>query len=429
MRILFVHPNMPGQYKHLCREFGADKNNEVAFITKPRPQVNIEGVRKIEYVPTRQPAKETHRYLQGFERAVGEGQEVWRVCYRLKSQGFTPDVIVAHPGWGSALFLKDLYPNAPVLNYLEFYYHARGSDVDFDPAQQPNDDDIARIRIKNATNLFGLEQMDWGLSPTYWQMRQNPKIFHNSISVIHDGIDTDFCKPKSGGSIALPNGVTLSQSDEVVTYVARNFEPYRGFPTFMQAAAEILKRRPKAHIIAIGADGVSYGKAAPDGKTYRQIWSEKVQMPDPSRLHFVGTVPYDRLIEWFQISSAHIYLTYPFVLSWSFLEAMSCGALIIGSSTPPVLETITDGDNGLLVDFFSPTEVADAVDRVFAHKDRMQHIKESARKTIEDKYALKDLLPLHMGLVKDLAERKLPPPTAKVIKDRNKKLFAGEEGL
>lgn len=426
MRILFIHPNMPGQYKHLCREFGADQSNQVVFITKPRPQVSIPGVQKIEYMPSRQPAKETHRYLHGLERAVCEGQEVWRVCFRLKQQGFVPDVIVAHPGWGSALFLKDLYPEAPILSYLEFYYHSKGSDVDFDPEQQPNDDDLARIRVKNATNLLSLEQMDWGLSPTFWQWRQNPEVFQSRISVIHDGVDTDFCKPANGVSITMPNGITLSRQDEVVTYVARNFEPYRGFPTFMQAAAEILRRRPKAHIIAIGADGVSYGRAAPEGKSYRQIWSEKVPMPDPSRLHFVGTVPYDRLIEWFQISSAHIYLTYPFVLSWSFLEAMSCGALVIGSSTAPVVETITDGENGLLVDFFSPMEVADAVDRVFAHETQMRHIREAARKTIEDKYALKDLLPLHMKLVRDLAERKLPPPTAATIKKRNKKLFPKE---
>ncbi len=417
MKILFIHPNMPGQFKHLCRHFAKDPANQVVFLTKPRPQINLKNVHKLEYVVPREPSAHTHRYVLGFERAVLQGQEAYRMCRQLKKdEGFVPDVIVAHPGWGDTLFIKDVYPDTPILSFFEFYYSAYDADVNFDPNEPCSEDDIGRIRVKNSTNIFALEQSDWGISPTFWQYSRHPETYRPKISVIHDGVDTDYCKPGDPDMEIDFRGVKLTPKDEVITYVARNFEPYRGFPTFMRAAAEILKRRPNAHIVAVGADGVSYGKAAPSHTTYRKMMMQEVNFCDPSRIHFFNTQPYNKLMALIQLSSAHIYLTYPFVLSWSMVEAMSCGALVIGSRTAPVEEVIDDGRNGLLVDFFEPKEIADKVDEIFAHKDRMQHLRDAARQTVLDRYALKTLLPLHASLVTDLADRKTPPPTAERIR-------------
>jgi len=423
MKILFIHPNMPGQFKHLCRIFGEDPDNTVVFITKPRPQITIPGVHKVEYKPPREPSPETHRYITSFERAVLMGQEVWRMCKKLKTEeGFTPDVIVAHPGWGDTLLIKDIYPGVPLLNFFEFYYHGQGADVNFDPEDVSSEDDMARIRIKNTTNLFALEQADWGLSPTFWQWQQNPKIFLDKISVLHDGIDTNYCKPAKGVTMTLGSGAVLRQEDEVITYVARNFEPYRGFTTFMHAAEIILKERPNARIVAVGGDEVSYGKNPPPGTTYRQLMMKEVDL-DLSRIHFVGRIPYGQLIQLFQITSAHLYLTYPFVLSWSFLESMACEAPIIASATKPVEEVIRDKENGLLVDFFSPEEVAKQVSYALENRGKMKRMRKAARKTVEKYYALKDVLPLHQGLVTDLAKGEVPPPTAEKITERNQLLW------
>ena len=420
MKLLFLHPNMPGQFKHLCRAFAKDPNNTVVFITKPRPTIDIPGVHKVEYTPPREPTQGIHHYLISFERAVLQGQEVWRMCKKLKDEeGFIPDVIVAHPGWGDAFYIKDIYPDAPVLNFLEFYYNAYGADVNFDPNEKFLDDDQARVRTKNAMNNFNMLECEWAISPTHWQKIQHPKEIWPKISVIHDGIDTNVLKPAEDTKVTLEDGTTLTKSDEVVTYVARNFEPYRGFPTFMQAAAEILKRRPNCHIIAIGADGVSYGKRPPPGKTYRQIYTEQAKFCDPSRIHFVGYMPYAKYISLLQLSGAHIYLTYPFVLSWSSMEAMACECLMIASRTQPVEEVMQDRKNALLVDFFSPEDIADRVDEVFAHPNRMQDIRKAARQTILDHYALDKILPLQMQLITDLAEGRIPPPAAKTIEQMN----------
>jgi glycosyltransferase involved in cell wall biosynthesis len=415
MKILFIHPNMPGQFKHLARVFAADPTNTVVFITKPNRN-EMRGVYKIPYDPGREPSASTHRYIVGFERGILQAQEVWRVCRNLKEkEGFTPDVIVAHPGWGDALYVKDAYPDVPLLNFFEFFYHSVGADVNFDPAEPSNFDDMARVRTKNAINLFSLQYCDWGLSPTRWQRHLHPKEYQHRITLIHDGVDTDISRPDSSVAYTTPAGMTFHKGDPVVTYIARNFEPYRGFPTFMQAAKTLLEERPDLHILAVGADGVSYGKKLPGNKTYRQVWAEKMGLTNHPRLHFVGTVPHEDLTKIFQLSRAHIYLTYPFVLSWSMLEAMATGCVLVGSATPPVEEVIQHGVNGFLVDFFSPDQLAKQVMEVLNTPNHCEEVRRAARKTVVDQYDLKKLLPMQIDLITDMSRGLIPPPAAKEI--------------
>lgn len=408
MKILFVHHNMPGQYRNLCRLAAQDPANTVVFLTK-ETKLRIPGVHVLPYRLPRDAAPTTHRYLLGLERAVLQGQEAWRACNRLyKEEGFKPDVIVGHPGWGDCLYLKDLWPDVPLLSYFEFYYHGTGVDVGFEG--EVAEDDKARVRTKNATNLLNLEACDWGISPTHWQKSLHPKEFQHKISVLHDGIDTVNCRPDPQARITLPNGRSFGAGDEVVTYIARNLEPYRGLGTFMQAAEIIQKNRPGCHIVAVGEEGVSYGKHLPKGETYLGQWKQKVTL-DAERIHFTGRLPYGELIKLLQVSAAHIYLTYPFVLSWSTLEAMACGVLLVASDTQPLHEVVRDGHNGFLVDFFSPQAVAAKVEEALERREDMLPIREAARRTVEARYALAKLLPLHMELIRDVA-RGEPNPAA-----------------
>lgn len=400
MKILFIHPHMPGQYRNLCRLAAANKKNTVVFLTAPT-KVQIPGVRKAELLIERKQSR-PHRYLIGADSAVWRGQAAWRACRELEAKGFKPDIVVGHPGWGDCLYVKDLWPNVPLLSFFEFYYHASGADSGFDPENPNNDDDVARIRTKNIVNLLNLEAADWGISPTRWQLGLHPQEFQYKITLLHDGIDTDTCHPDPTAEVTLPNGKTFRAGDEVVTYIARNFEPYRGLPTFMQAAERILKERPNTHIIAVGSDGVSYGQRLPKGQTHLSQWKEKVDL-DYERIHFTGSLDYDILVRIMQVSAAHIYLTYPFVLSWSSMEAMATGCLMIGSDTAPVREVITDGENGLLVDFFSPEQLAERVSYALDNQEKLKPMRQKARQDMLDKYALNKLLPLHMKLVKHVA--------------------------
>lgn len=406
MKIVFMHQNFPGQYKHLARVFGADPKNEVYFVSKPK-SVEIPGVKKVTYKLHREPKKDMHHYVAPLESAVLFGQAAARALMELKKRGFTPDIICAHPGWGEALYTKDVYPSTPLLNYFEFYYRSSGSDVGFDPEIKIGLDDLCRIRTKNTNNLLSLESCDAGISPTRWQRKQFPKEYLYKISQIHDGIDTELCAPDKDARLELPNGKVLTRNDEVVTYIARNLEPYRGFPTFMRAVAEICRRRPNVQIVLVGGDSVSYGRRLAKGETYRAKMLAEVKI-DPARVHFLGYIPYEKFLKVLKVSSAHVYLTYPFVLSWSMLEAMASGCVIIGSDTQPVTEVISDGKNGLLVDFFSPKQIADRVDEVLDHKDRMAHIRRQARETVLERYELSSCLKKHIKLIKSVADGKIP---------------------
>ncbi len=402
MRILFVHQNCPGQYKHLAPHLAAIPGNEVVFITQPRKPA-LAGVRQVVYKPTRRASPETHFYLRNFEEGVLHGQAVARVAHQLKRDGFVPDVICAHPGWGEALSLKDICPSSPLIGYCEFYYRAHGSDVGFDPARPVTLDDVCRVRTKNGVQLLSLEAADAGVAPTRWQKAQFPPMLQERIAVIHDGVDTTLAAPLPGASAVLPGGHKIAEGEEIVTYVARNLEPYRGFPSFMRALAISAARRPNCRYVIVGGDSVSYGSPAPEGKTWRELLLEEVSI-DPARVHFLGRVPYNGFLRLVQTSAVHVYLTYPFVLSWSMLEAMAAGCLVVGSNTPPVMEVIEDGKNGLLVDFFSPEAIADRIDEVLDHKDRMAALRQRARETVIERYELGRCLEQQAALI----QRHLP---------------------
>jgi glycosyltransferase involved in cell wall biosynthesis/parvulin-like peptidyl-prolyl isomerase len=395
MRILFLHPNFPAQFRHVAAALAKDSSNQVFFGTNRR-EGSLPGVNKVFYKAKREARPETHHYVRPLENAVLQGQAVFRMAEQLKAREFVPDVVYGHSGWGPTLFIKDIFPQAKLLCYFEWFYHAHGSDADFDPNESLNADDEARIRIKNSPILLDLYSCDSGLSPTYWQRQQFPSEYQSKINVIHDGIDTDFFRPKPGAKLVLPSkNLDLSHVDEIVTYATRGMEPYRGFPQFMEAVALLQQRRPNCHVVVVGENRVAYGKKLADGQTYKDLMLDKFPI-DQSRIHFTGWLPYEEYLQVLQASCAHVYLTRPFVLSWSLLESLCTGCLVVASRTAPVMEVIQDGVNGLLADFFSPEEICERIEEALNHPDKMASIRAKARETVEKYYNLSVLLPKHL---------------------------------
>lgn len=404
MHILFLHPNFPAQFRHLAVTLAQDSKNTVVFGTT-RKEGNLPGVYKAIYSPSREPHPQIHQYVRPLENAVLHGQAVYRLCVQLKAQGFIPDVVYAHSGWGPSLFIKDAFPKAKLLCYFEWFYHAHGTDADFDPSEPLDADAEARIRIKNAPILIDLYSCDRGLSPTNWQRQQFPPEYHSKITVHHDGVDTQFFQPQPGAKLVLPRiNLDLRDVPEIVTYVARGMEPYRGFPQLIETIALLQQRRPQCHAVIVGENRVAYGKPLPDGKTYKDYMLEKVPL-DLSRVHFTGLLPYPEYLQVLQASSAHIYLTRPFVLSWSMLESMATGCLVVASNTPPVIEIIQDGVNGLLVDFFSPQQICDRVEEALDNPTQMASIRAKARETIQERYDLGKLLPQHLQWIEQASDK------------------------
>lgn len=395
MNIVFLHSNFPAQFRHLALALAKNPDNRVIFCTARR-EGQMQGVYKAIYSQSRKPHKETHHYVKPLEDAVLQGQAVYRELEKLKSKGFMPDVVYGHSGWGTPLFIKDIFPKSRLLCYFEWFYRSSGSDVGFDQAEPVTIDDKLRIRIKNTPILTDLYSCDAGLCPTYWQLSQFPEEFQSKIRVLHDGIDTRYFSPRKDEKLILPEiKLDLLSVGEIVTYVSRGLEPYRGFPQFMEMVSLLQKRRKKCHVVVVGEDRVAYGKRLPGGKTFKQAMLDKYDF-DLSRLHFTGRLPYDQYLKVLRASSVHVYLTRPFVLSWSMLEAMSTGCIIVASDTLPVREVIEDDVNGLLVNFFNTAEITDHIEEALDNTGKMQFIRQNARQTIVEKYNLEKLLPQHL---------------------------------
>lgn len=391
MKALFIHQNFPGQFRHLAQYLARNPANTVIGLGEPpaiqRNQGSLPGVRMIAYPPPRETPPSTHHYLRSLESNTLRGQNVVRACLDLKKQGFTPDIVFAHAGWGEGLFLRDIFPTAKIVAYAEFYYHGQGTDLGFDPEFPVGFDRQLMMRMRNATQLVTLSAADAGWSPTEWQKSVYPPELRDRITVIHEGIDTGIVKPDPEARWTLPNGRVLTREDEVLTLVNRSMEPYRGFHIFMRALPEIQGRRPQAQTLIIGCDERGYGSMPQGFPHWRAALLKELEGKlDLSRIHFLGNVPYDRYLKVIQLSRAHVYLTYPFVLSWSMLESMAAGCTLIASATPPVTEVVRDGENGLLFDFFDKNRLAELASEVLAHPERFASLRESARKTIVEGY-------------------------------------------
>ena len=353
------------------------------------------------YVLTDGDVSATHPFARRFDLECRRAEQVLYALSSLSSSGFEPDVVLAHPGWGEALPLRPLFPKARILLYCEFFYRLAEQDVGFDPEfANVGADGLIGLHLKNAATLLSLSDCDFGVSPTAWQRSTYPQECQKKIEVIHEGIDTEIVKPQPEAVFRLSSGRELRSSDEVVTFVARNLEPLRGYHIFMRALPEILRARPRAQILVIGAEGTSYGRLPPEGKSWRSIFYEEVaDKIDASRVHFTGTLSYLNFLRALQVSSAHIYLTYPFVLSWSLLEAMSAGCLVIGSDTAPVREVIHEG-NGILTPFFDQDALSDRVISALARPRRYFDLRAEARRTVLSRYDLESVcLPKILDLV------------------------------
>jgi glycosyltransferase involved in cell wall biosynthesis len=404
MKILFIHQNFPGQFKSLAPSLAAAGHQVTALAIDG---VEVPGIQFVRYRPQRGTSPGIHPWATDFETKILRGEACAMAVANLRSTGYQPDIIVGHPGWGEMLFLRDIWPQVPQLHFLEFYYAARGSDVNFDAEfSRPEWQNGARVRAKNSSGLLALEQMDAGYSPTAWQRASYPAFVQSKVEVIHDGINTDLLRPNPNASVTLlDRNLNLNAGMKVITFINRNLEPYRGYHSFMRALPLMQRLIPDGFFVLVGRDGVSYGAKAPEGKSWKDIFLAEVQdRVDPSRMAFVGHIPYQVFMALMQISSAHVYLTYPFVLSWSVLEAMACGAPVIGSATPPVEEVIDHGRNGLLVDFFDHEGIANTVAEVANNGPRYNAMREAARQSVIDRYDLNRIcLPRQRALIERVA--------------------------
>lgn len=395
MHVLFVHQNFPAQFGHVARRL-ASMGHRCSFLSeRPRP-TGWDDIGYRQYKVRGGATERNHYCSRGFENAIWRCQAVYEATKQDPS--LDPDLIVAHSGFGSSLFLSEL-SNAPIINYFEYYYHPHNSDLDFRPEFRGTLAQQLRSRARNAMILLDLENCALGYSPTHWQHQRLPARYRDKVRVVFDGIDTAFWRP-----VPRPDsrrlGRAFPENARFVTYVSRGLESMRGFDVFMQAARLVAQRRPDVYFLVVGQDRCIYGDdRAVTGCASFKKWVMSQASYDLNRFLFLGRVTAEQLVEIFAISDVHVYLTVPFVLSWSLLNALSCGVPVIASNTGPVQEVIQSGENGVLVDFF---DVETLHERILAAIDQRDGLRASlgvaGRRLIEEKYSLDVCLPQQLEL-------------------------------
>lgn len=403
MNILFIDKCFPGRFEDIAQELAKDSNNSVAFITN-QAETSLKGVKRSFYTIPELEKQICHPYAKALEDVVFHGEFAADEALKLKEKGFNPDIIIGS-ATGASMFVKDSFPDVPYLCYFDWFNKLKDSVYSFTNLGL-NEDQKVRLKCENSNLLIDLYSCDAGITPTKWQKDQFPVEFQQKIKVIPHGIDTEIFMPDKEAKFNIPNtDIELSAKDEVVTYGTKGIEYFRGFPEFIVAVEELLAKRPNAHFIITGEDKIFHKLIDDEVASYKQMALQNLNL-DMNRVHFVGKLPQDEYVKLLQISSAHVYLTVPYRLSKSMLEAMATGCCVIGSNTSPVLEVIKDNENGVLVAFPDFEKLAEKVIDVLDNKDKMQEIRKNARKTILENYDIKKTLPQYVEYINGLIREK-----------------------
>ena len=397
-----MHRNFPAQFGHIAARLVAERGWRCTFVSE-KPPGSTGGVDNIQYRPRGAAGQDTHYLARTYENGVWHAAGVYEAL-RPVSAAIQPDLIVGHSGWGSTLFLRELYPEAPVINYFEYFYRPRDSDLDFRSDVPVAEVDRLRSPARNAMILLDLEYCAAGYAPTHYQHGLMPDAYRPKLRVIHDGIDTTVWRRQEIAERRI-GSLRLGEGERLVTYVSRGLEMMRGFDVFMKAVKRICDADPNVRFVIVGSDRVAYGGDL--RHTGGRSFKEHVLAQDDydlDRIHFVGNTAPATLSRLLSLSDLHLYLTVPFVLSWSCLNAMACGCTMLCSDTAPVREVIADGENGLLCDFFDDEGFAERALEVLAdpagHRERLGR---AAAQTVADNYALDVTFPRMADFYEEVA--------------------------
>jgi glycosyltransferase involved in cell wall biosynthesis len=407
MKLLFVHRSFPGQFVHLLQALAAEQCHRIVFLTRPCDW-EIAGVTKVAYAVT--PASHrTHADARDFDAAMRHATAVAEVASGLRAAGFRPDIIIGHEGWGETLNLRDVWPDVPQIGFREYFYHGDGADVGFDPEFPVQPHQLSGVRAKNATGVLALLQGHQGVSPTEWQRSLYPGWAQPAIRVIPDGIGLATCRPDPASHEAAfrLGAIEVGPEQRLVTFAARDLEPYRGFHTFMRALPGILARAD-VQVICLGGDGVSYGLPPLTGTWRGRLLAEIAGQVDLRRLHLPGRIGYADFIRVLQRSDVHCYLSYPFIASWSLREAMACGCTILAGETAAAREFISHDGTGVLVPSLDPAAVARATCALLDDDGRRAAIGRNARTFAETQFAMACHLQGWSDLIRDVVVKAAP---------------------
>ncbi len=413
--VLFVHNNFPAQFRDLAQTL-LDRGVRV-FAIGGQSAPGIPGVPIGRYALDRGTTPDIFPHAVRAEADLIRAASAFRIGKAMRAEGFEPQVIVGHPGWGETIYLDELWPDAKRVMFAEFFYRGRGLDIDFDNEFfEATEQAILMAKSKSPVMTLAYAEADVIVAPTEFQASVLPSVFRPRLRVIHEGVDVDAIHPGPAEPLELADGRTIAPGTPTITYVNNHMEPMRGLHIFARALPRLMAEVPDAQVVMFGRDSPRpYGGQPPEGKTWQEIAFEGLQV-DPARLHVMGKAPHAQMLAALRLSTAHVYYTYPFVLSWSLVEAMASGCYVIASDTPPLRDAITDGVNGRLLPFFDPNALSDALIEACRDPQASAPLRAAARETAVAKFSSRDGRESWLNVLRELG---VEIPTAQEAPSRS----------
>jgi glycosyltransferase involved in cell wall biosynthesis len=402
-KILLLHRNQPAQFEFFGRWLaGRGWHVTYAHAGTVSDTIDKDGIRTLRFpVAPMERSDNDYRYALDYAAATAFGAGL--LFEHLRStEGYRPDVVISHAGWGVGLGVRQIWPQCRYIAYHEWYY----TDLDWitGRVERPSTVPVAITnRMRNLPISAEFDSADSHWCPTRFQADRFPKPLRDQITVIPDGVDCALHRPDPAAEVDF-DWLRLPDRPKLLTYATRGMEPLRGFPQFMMAVERLQKRRGDFHTLVLAQDSVSYGPRLPEGESWGKRALDALDL-DPARLHLEGMKPRPEYLRTLQASTAHVYFTEPFVTSWSLSEALASGCLVIGSRTGPVMELVEDMRTGILVDMDDPEEVADMVEWVFDNPREAQAIRDNARAQILDRYDSEKLFVRKEAMLLDMLRR------------------------
>ncbi len=396
MHILFTHRAFPAQFGQLGLELSKRYAWKCSFLIDhisrcPEPTEEMLSRLSLYQIPLSAAfrAEKNPPWAQSFGRYLEVCQAGWEALRALPD--LRPDLVVGHAGLAPTLFLSELV-DCPIVNYCEYYFAQHRRDLTYRIDLPPAEPAPFFPRCINAATLASLVACGAGYAPMHWQRRSFPQRFWPKIEVHFDGIDTTLYRPQRTSLVV--NGQTIPEDTRVVTFVARGLESMRGFDLFMRVAKRICRERSDVLFVIAGDEETYYGwdQLHTGPHSFKQ-WVLSQGDYDLSRFIFLGHIEPARLAQVFGRSDLHIYLSVPFVVSWSLLNALACGCVVLGSQVDPVREVVEPGRTGLLEPLFDIDRLAETALGVLADPGKYRPLGQAARESVEEKYSLDVCIP------------------------------------
>ena len=399
MHLLLIHQNFPGQFRDLAPAWLAS-GHQVTAIGSTSAAPTGHQWHGLQYLQYRFEEKPSH---------LERGSAVAKLVQQLIEQDHPPDLVMSHSAWGESLCLRRVCRDVPWISYPELWGNPRSLGFGFDQSLDGLTPEATRFSSANLITELALLQSSASVVASRSQLLSFPKSLQHRLTLQPEGVDLQRIKPDASACLTIPKmGLEFRAGQPLVTFISRHLEPLRGLRQMLMAWPLVSQTIPEAQLLLVGGKGQGYSLQRPKGQNHLE--DALNNLPDTTNrrtIHCLGRLPYEEMLTLLQCSACHVALSYPYTLSWSVLEALSCGVPVISNPDSPISVELGDDANKALalVPFDDIASLSLKTIELLQHPQRARAMGAAGRSWIEQNASLEQALKGYEQLFRKLREQ------------------------